>query len=60
MDPPQDDPDVAAEAKRVEGGGGTEDVVRLEKLRKALWGVTGDIWWSGAYFWESSACAFKV
>ena len=44
MDPAQDDPDVAAEAKRVEGGGGTEDVVRLEKLRKALWGVTGDIW----------------
>eukprot|EP00434_Breviolum_minutum_P010203 symbB.v1.2.009004.t1/scaffold565.1/size187815/17 len=30
----EDDPDVAAEAKRVEGGGGTEDVVRLEKLRK--------------------------
>ena len=28
----QDDPDVAAETKRVEGD--TTDVVRLEKLRK--------------------------
>jgi hypothetical protein len=30
----QDDPDVAAEAKRIEDGGGNDDVVRLEKLRK--------------------------
>ena len=30
----QDDPDVAAEAKRIEDGGGIDDVVRLEKLRK--------------------------
>lgn len=30
----QDDPDVAEEAKRVEDGHSTEDVVRLEKLRK--------------------------
>eukprot|EP00435_Cladocopium_sp_Y103_P015298 s4562_g3.t1 len=30
----EDDPDVAAEAKRIEDGGGNDDVVRLEKLRK--------------------------